>query len=53
MSGDDRTISTLPDGLWIQPDIDTTAIDVLADTETVASISTPDRAFCEAWPISG
>ncbi|HAM23031.1 MAG TPA: hypothetical protein DCQ04_12325, partial [Actinobacteria bacterium] len=41
MSADDRTISTLPEGLWSQPEIDTSAIDVLADTESVASIRTP------------
>ena len=34
----DRPISTLPDGLWSQPAVDTSAIDVLADTEAVASI---------------
>ena len=46
MSADDTTdrpISTLPDGMWSQPDIDTSAIDVLADAETVASIRTPAR----------
>ena len=37
----DRPISTLPDGLWSQPAVDTSAIDVLADTEKVASIRTP------------
>ncbi len=36
MSNDDRTISTLPDGLWSQPDIDTSAIDVLADSRRPA-----------------
>jgi hypothetical protein len=40
---DDRPISTLPDGLWSQPAVDTSAIDVLADVETVASIRTPAR----------
>ena len=34
----DRPISTLPEGLWSQPDIDTSAIDGLDDVEAVALI---------------
>ena len=34
----DRPISTLPDGLWSQPAVDTSAIDGLDDVEAVALI---------------
>ncbi|MCB1029661.1 MAG: hypothetical protein KDB24_18050, partial [Microthrixaceae bacterium] len=34
----DRPIATLPEGLWSQPEVDTSAIDGLDDVEAVALI---------------